>query len=55
MISDQKISDSTPSTLAGGDRDRVDAGEALAQRVERARADVAEDDAERRENQQSEL
>ena len=46
MISDQKTSDSTPSTLAGvaASGDPV---EALAQGVERAGADVAVDDAER--------
>ena len=51
MISDQKISESTPSTLSGVGGDAVLAVKALAQRVERAGADVAVDDAERAERE----
>ena len=49
--SDQSTSDRMPSTFAGRDRHPVLAVEALAQRVERARADVAVDDAERTERE----
>ena len=44
-ISDQTMSDTQPSTLAGTRRHAMRAGQALLQRVERARGDVAEDDA----------
>ena len=46
MTSDQKISDSTPSTFSRSTATPCGAVEALAQRVERAGADVAVDDAE---------
>ena len=45
----QKMSESTPSTLSCVTGDGVRPVEALAQRVERAGADVAEDHAQRRE------
>ena len=54
IISDQKISDSTPSTFSRRHRHAVLRREALAQRVERARADVAVDDAEGGEGERGE-
>ena len=54
-VSDQKISDSTPSTLSRVGGDAVRAVEALAQRVERAGADVAVDDAERADGEGCEI
>ena len=46
-LSDQKISDSTPSTLDAVGREAVLRREALLERVERAGADVAVDHAQR--------
>ena len=53
IITDQKISEMIPKTLSVADRDRVRVVgvEDRLHRVERARADVAEDDAERADEQ----
>ena len=48
---DHTMSDSMPSTFVGGQRDAVLGAERFLQRVERARADVAEDDADRADDQ----
>ena len=47
IVSDQNTSESTPRTSAGRHRRRPVEVDALVQGVERARPDVAEDDAER--------
>ena len=54
-MSAQKTSDSTPSTLSWVGGIRVRAVEALPQRVERARADVAIDDAQRSQREAEEV
>ena len=54
-VSDQKISERTPRTFSRGRRDAVRAVEALPQRVERAGADVAVDDAERADRECGEI
>ena len=52
IVSDQKMSERTPRTSAGdGGAAPPVAAQALVQRVERARPDVAEDDAERAERE----
>ena len=51
-MSDQMISERTPTTFVVGRRDAVLRLEALAERVQRARSDVAVDDAERGEGEQ---
>ena len=53
-MSDQKISDNTPSTFSGVGRDAVDAMETLAQRVQWARADVSVHDADGAEREHGE-
>ena len=52
--SDQKMSERTPKMFAWRERDGVRAVEALAHRVERARADVAVDDAEGQQREREE-
>ena len=47
IVSAQKIADTPPMTLTGVERDPVLRAEGLLGRVQRARADVAVDDAER--------
>ncbi len=53
MISDQNISESTPRMLASSTTRSCSPAERLAERVERAGADVAEDHTERADRQRS--